>query len=539
MKRLIPCIVAFLLSNIGYAQSQRPNVIIIMADDMGFSDIGCFGGEIPTPNLDRLAAKGIRLNNFYNTGRCCPSRASLLTGVYPHEAGVGFMVAGLGEVPTEKNPAYQGFLNRETVTFAEAMKDAGYFTAICGKWHVGHQPGQRPSDRGFMRSLNSADGGFMYADHPKAKLFLDGKPAKPGEDIPTAYYTTDLITDYGLKFIDESKMVQKPFLLYLAHYAPHFPLQAPEEDIARFRGKYTQDWEKMRAERYKRQLAMNLLGKPYALPPMNPKIPAWESLSSTEKERYDTMMAIYAAMVTHLDASVGRLIEGLKQRGQLDNTLILFFSDNGGNAESGVKGITQGAPLGSSQSNVFLGQCWAEVNNTPFWLYKHNTSEGGIASPFIAYWPKGISPKLHGKVLNSPAHLVDIMPTLLDLGAGTYPTTYQGNTIKAARGISLRPVLEGKPLNRTTPLFWEHEGNRAIRIGDWKAVSNLNEPWQLYNMQADRTELHDLSSQKPELLKTMLAKYDEWYQQVGARPYFTKTQEWQSSLVETLKTTNK
>jgi arylsulfatase len=536
MKKIIVLLTAvvgavsvFAQSKTGKSDSARPNIIIIMADDMGFSDIGCFGGEIPTPNLDRLAAKGVRLNSFYNTGRCCPSRASLLTGVYPHEAGVGYMVE-----PVENNPAYQGFLNRETVTFAELMKEAGYFTAISGKWHVGHGAGQGPHERGFMRSLAAPVGGFMYTGQPRAQIYLNGNPAKAGQDIPKDYYVTDLWTDYSLKFIDEAKADNKPFVLYVAHNAPHFPLQAPAEDIARFKGKYMAGWEQLRQERYKRQMAMNLLGKEYPISPINPKVPAWESLSQAEKERYDTMMAIYAAMVFHLDASIGKLIEGLEQKGVLENTLILFFSDNGGNAESGVKGITTGDTLGNRNSNVFLGQCWAEVNNTPFWLYKHHTSEGGIASPFIAYWPKGIPANLHGKIIDKPAHLVDIMPTLLDLGGGAYPKTYSGNTIKPHRGTSLKPLLQGKTFQREAPIYWEHEGNRAIRIGDWKAVSNLSEPWQLYNMKIDRTELNDLSAKKPEILNSLVQNYEKWYASVGAQPYFKEPMKWQSSILETL-----
>lgn len=516
-----------------FAQDKRPNIIIIMADDMGFSDIGCFGSEIPTPNLDNLAANGIRLNNFYNTGRCCPTRASLLTGVYPQEAGVGFMVNP--KPPMSENPAYQGFLNRETVTFAEAMKASGYYTIMSGKWHVGFGEGQKASDRGFIRSLVAPVGGFMYSGHTRAELFLDGKPAKSGIDVPTDWYATDLWTDKGLEFIDEATTTKKPFLLYLAHNAPHFPLQAPLDEIAEFRGKYKAGWEKLRKERYERQMAMNLLGKTYSPTPINPKVPAWESLSEAEKDRYDNLMAIYAAMVSHLDKSVGKLVEGLKERGILDNTLILFFSDNGGNAESGVKGISLGDTLGNRNSTVFLSQCWAEVNNTPFWLYKHHTSEGGIASPFIAHWPKGISKKLNGSIQNNTAHVVDILPTLLDLAHGTYPTTYEGHDIKTARGTSLAPIFKGKAIKRTQPIYWEHEGNRAIRIGNWKAVSNLTEPWQLYNMQTDRTEMHDLSTEKPELLKNLVENYSSWYESVSAKPYFTEPMKWQSSIVETLK----
>lgn len=515
------------------AQDKRPNIIVIMADDMGFSDIGCFGGEIPTPNLDRLAANGLRLNSFYNTGRCCPTRASLLTGVYPQEAGVGFMVDP--KPPMSKNPSYQGFLNRETVTFGEAMKEAGYYTLLSGKWHVGGAEGQLPSDRGFMRSLAAPAGGFMYSGHERAKVLLDGKPVRPGIDVPEDWYATDLWTDYGLKFIDEARQTPKPFLLYLAHTAPHFPLQAPQAEIDRFRGKYRQDWEKLRKERFRRQQEMNLLTGKYDLTPSNPKIPKWETLSGEEQDRYDHMMAIYAAMVSHLDKSIGRLLDGLEERGLLENTLILFFSDNGGNAESGVKGITRGDTLGNRNSTVFLGQCWAELNNTPFWLYKHHTSEGGIASPFIAHWPKGIKPSMNGKILNTPTHVVDILPTLLDLAKGKYPTSYGGNRIKKPRGVSLAPLFSGRSLTRTQPLYWEHEGNRAIRNGQWKAVSNLGEPWQLYNMEENRTELNDLSLKRPEKLNELVSMYEKWYREAGAHPYFETVMPWQSSIAEVLK----
>lgn len=534
MKRLIAIFLLFCYFQAANAQNakkgqERPNIIVILADDMGFSDIGSFGGEIPTPNLDKLAKNGIRLNNFYNTGRCCPSRAALLTGVYPQEAGVGYMVE-----PVENNPAYQGYLNKETVTFAEAMQDAGYFTAIAGKWHVGHKEGQGPHQRGFMRSLAAPVGGFMYTGQPRAQIFLNGKETKAGVDIPNQYYVTDLWTDFGLKFIDEAESNQKPFLLYLAHNAPHFPLQAPAEDIAKFKGKYLAGWEKLRRERYERQIAMNLLGKQYELPPINPKVPSWASLSEAEKDRYDTMMAIYAAMVSHLDESIGKLMNALDQKGILDNTLILFFSDNGGNAESGVKGITEGKVLGDPSSNVFLGQCWAELNNTPLWLYKHHTSEGGIASPFIAHWPKGINKRLKGKIIDTPAHLVDILPTLVDLGKGTYPETYNGNKIKPTRGTSLKNVFLGKEIDRKQPIFWEHEGNRAIRIGNWKAVSNLTEPWQLYDMKNDRTELNDLSAVRPEILQDLVSQYDKWYESVGAKPYFKEPMKWQTSIIQVL-----
>lgn len=518
------------LSSTSICAQQKPNIIVILADDMGFSDIGCFGGEIPTPNIDKLAQNGIRINQFYNAARCCPSRASLLTGVYSQQAGVGFMTA-----PRENNPAYQGYLNRNSVTLGEAMQQAGYFTIMAGKWHVGHKPGQRPADRGFIRSLNAPAGGFYYNDGPKSKLFLNGNDITAKDSLPTDWYATDLWTSYSLKSIDEAVQNKKPFMLYLAEVAPHFPLQAPEDEIAKFRGKFMKGWKVLREERYARQIKMGLIDKSWKLPPSNPLIPKWESLSEENKKQYDDMMAIYAAVISRLDKAVGDLVDGLKKRNLFDNTVIIFISDNGGNAEPGVEGAYKGEHPGGPNSTVHIGQCWAELTNTPFWLYKHHTSEGGIASPFIMSWPAGISKSLNSKILNEVAHVSDIMPTCLELGKGKYPTIYNGNKIQPGEGVSMVPIVTAKKIKRTNPIYFEHEGNRAMRKGKWKIVSNLTEPWQLYDMEKDRTELHDLSAAQPQLLKDMIAEYEVWYKRVGAQPYFTKKVKWQYSILDAVK----
>lgn len=512
-----------------FAQN-KPNIIVIMADDMGFSDLGCFGGEIPTPNLDKLAQGGVRLNQFYNGARCCPTRASLMTGLYAHQAGVGHMVAAVGT-----NPSYQGYMNKNSVTFGEAMKANNYFTAMVGKWHVGHKEGQRPSDRGFERSLNAAAGGFYFSADEKANLFLDGKPVKEADGLPENWYTSDLWTQYSLKFIDEAQAANKLFMLYLAENAPHFPLQAPEEDIQKFRGKYKRGWEVLRKERYERQLKMGLIDAKYALTPTNPKIPKWESLSEKEKAQYDDMMAIYAATVSRLDKAIGDLIEGLKKRGVYDNTMIVFLSDNGGNAEPGIAGVYKGEKPGAVNSVVHIGQCWAEVNNTPFWLYKHHTSEGGIASPFIISYPNGLDKKLQGTISNQIGHITDIMPTCIDLAKGTYPSLFEGNKIQPMEGISLLNLLKGKNVTREKPICWEHEGNRAIRDGKWKMVSNLSEPWQLYDMEADRTELHDLSATQPEMVKKLTTSYETWYKRVGAEANYKTVHKWHFNILEAVK----
>ncbi|HSD08282.1 arylsulfatase, partial [Flavobacterium sp.] len=417
----------------GYSQN-KPNIIVILADDLGFSDLGCYGSEIPTPNLDKLAQNGVRFTNFYNTARCCPTRASLLTGLYSHQAGVGHMTKDLGA----DHPSYRGQLTDSNVTVGEVLKGAGYFTAISGKWHVGLEHGAVPWKRGFDRSLVSPAGGFYYATD-KSRLFLNGEELKnDSEKLPKNWYTPDLYTDFGLRFIDDAAKEKKPFLLYLAHNAPHFPLQAPQEDIAKFKGKYLKGWEKLKQERYERQIKLGLIDPSWELPPINPNVTKWESLSQEEKVRYDNMMAIYAAVITRLDKSVGDLVEGLKKRGLFENTVILFVSDNGGNAEPGIEGKFEGDLPGSAQSSVYIGQGWAEAACTPFWAYKHHTHEGGVSSPGIVSWPAGIPASRNGKFEKQPAHIIDIMATLIDLGQASYPAKYNEHTIIPYQGTSLK-----------------------------------------------------------------------------------------------------
>lgn len=502
---------------------KLPNIVIILVDDMGFSDIGCYGGEIPTPNIDRLAADGVRLTNFYNAGRSCPTRASLLTGLYPHQAGMGFMAGDR----YKDIPAYQGYLNNASVTIGEAMQDSGYFTIITGKWHVGQKGdgGITPWRRGFDRSFNTIAGNFYYRD-ARAQLYLNGRRVRNAE-LPENWYTTDLWTSYGLEFIDEAKKEGKPFLLYLAHNAPHYPLQAPEEEIAKFRGKFMKGWEVLREERYDRQVKMGIIDKSHALPAINPLIPKWETLSEEEKIRQDDLMAVYAAVISCMDKSVGDLIEGLKERGEYENTIIMFLSDNGGNSEGGTWGRYIGEKPGAINSHLSVSQGWAELNNTPFWLYKRHTSEGGILTPFIMTWPEGMDSNLKGKILPSVGHLIDIMPTCIEIAKGEYPTIYKGNKISPMEGISLYSLLSGKPVERTKPLYWEHEGNRAVRHDKWKIVSNVREPWQLYNLETDRTETKDLAKDYPEILSRMVSDYEDWADKVGVRPYNYPPKKWQ------------
>ena len=494
------------------AATPKPNILVVLVDDMGFSDIGCYGSEIPTPNLDKLAANGLRFTQFYNTGRCCPTRASVLTGLYPHEAGVGHMT------DDDDVPGYRGRLNDRCVTIAEVLRGAGYFTAMSGKWHVGQNHGVVPWERGFERSMNSPAGGFYYPEGKQNRVFLNGHAlADDAPELPKNWYSTDLWTDYGIKFIDEARAAQKPFFLYLAYNAPHFPLQAPADEIAKFRGKYKIGWDKLREQRHARQKELGVVDKSWTLSPRPDAVAAWDSLSDADKDRFDNIMAIYAACVAHMDTAVGRLVAALKERGVLDNTLILFLSDNGGNAESGPRGRLEGDNPGAAGSTVFCGQSWATLENTPFRRYKHFNHEGGISTPLIAHWPAGITAR--GELRQQPGHLVDVMATCVDLAGAKYPAEFHGQAIQPMEGRSLVPAFANLPIQRDA-LYWEHEGNAAVRVGDWKLV-RLGQagPWELYNLKTDRTELHDLASAEPGRAKELAAKWDAWAARTNVKPY--------------------
>lgn len=498
---------------------DRPNIILIMVDDMGFSDIGCYGGEIPTPNLDELAENGLKFSQFYNTGRCCPTRASLLTGLYSHQAGIGWMTAD------QKVDGYRGRLNDHCVTIAEVLGQAGYFTCMTGKWHVGFEHGVTPWGRGFDRSLNLPAGGLHFNNQTGSKggtkLFLNGNEvSRDDAQFKPPWYGTDLWTRQGIRFLDEAVKQEQPFFWYLAHVAPHFPCMAPEETIAKYRGKYMAGWDRLRQERYERQVQSGLISPQWELEPRPDAVPAWESLTDEQKRRYDDMMAIYAAMIDEVDQSVGRLVAALRKRGQLDNTLILFLSDNGGNAEAGIAGRYRGENPGDPHSNVFIGRCWAHLNNTPFRKYKHYNHEGGTASPLIAHWPAGMSQvKDLGSWVDTPAHVIDLMSTCVDLGDATYPSEFEGKSIYPMSGISLKPLLTNHGVFQQRPLFWEHEGNAAIRVGEMKLVrEGSGGSWELFNLNGDRTEQRDLADSRPELVQQMASQWKDWARRVNALP---------------------
>jgi arylsulfatase len=478
---------------------------------MGFSDIGCYGSEIPTPNIDALAANGIRFTQFYNTGRCCPTRASLLTGLYAHQAGVGHMVEDGGL------PGYRGRLNDECATLAEVLKPAGYFTAISGKWHVGFGHGVTPANRGFERSLAAPAGGFYQSASPRAKLALNGAViANDDPRLPKDWYTPDLWTAFGLKFIDEAKAANRPFLLYLAHNAPHFPLQAPAEEIAKFRGKYKAGWDALREQRHARQKEFGVVDRSWPLAPRPERVEAWDSLSEEQKNHFDELMAVYAAVMSRLDKSIGDLTTGLKERGLLENTLILFMSDNGGNAESGPNGRTDGDPT-QATSSWHCGESWALLQNTPFRRYKHFNHQGGIATPLIAHWPGGI--KARNELRTQVGHVIDILPTCIEVAGATPLKELNGKPLLPLEGRSLVPAFTNQPVERDA-LFWEHEGNAAVRVGDLKLVrAGRRNAWELYNVAIDGTEQHDLAQEQPEKARELAEKWDAWAQRVHAVPF--------------------
>lgn len=503
-------LLTLLLTSVHALADDRPNIVVIMVDDMGFSDIGPYGSEIPTPHLDALAAGGVRFSQFYNTGRCCPTRASLLTGLYSHQAGIGWMTRD------QNAPGYRGQLNDRCVTIPEVLNEAGYFTVMTGKWHVGFEHGVTPWRRGFDRSLNTPAGGLHFSNQTGSKggtkLFLNGEEVSrddPQFDPP--WYGTDLWTEHGLRFVDEAIAAEQPFFWYLAHIAPHFPCMAPEETIAKYRGKFMAGWDALREERHARQIESGLIDPDWVLEPRPENVPAWESLSHEEQVRYDDMMAIYAAMIEEIDNNIGKLLTALRERGQLENTLILFLSDNGGNAEAGVPGRYQGEQPGDPHSNVFIGQCWAHLNNTPFRKYKHYNHEGGIASPLIAHWPAAVSPRTGSDGwIDAPTHVIDLMATCVDLAGARYPAERNGQPVVALQGASLKPLLSGEGSFASRPLYWEHEGNAAIRVGDRKLVRLNRSQWELFDLSADRTEQRDLGDAEPEEVETLKKQWQTW-----------------------------
>ena len=528
-------------------EQAQPNILIILADDLGYSDLGCYGGEIRTPALDQLAANGLRYTRFYNSSRCCPSRASLMTGLYPHQAGIGRFV-GKGKLP-----GYRGHLTERCVTLAEVLKPAGYSTYTSGKWHL-NDPG--PIERGFDEFYGFPHGYGIDSWDPKMMIRLpegrEKREYKEGE-----FFATDAITDHALDFLTLARKKKQPWLLYTAYQAPHFPVQAPPELSATYDGIYAEGWDLLRTQRFERMKKMGLIDKNLKLPPRSPidhiKVaqrigsmtedgmnPPWSSLPADRRADLARRMAVFAAMVENMDRNIGRLIKSLEQNGELDNTLILFLSDNGACAEwepfgfdldakdylknkpgHGINGYTPGRPnvlhkgdklatMGGPGSLFSYGCSWANLSNTPLWLYKHYAHEGGVRTPMIAHWPKRI--RARGELRHQVSHVMDIMATCVEIAEANYPKQFNGHDILAMEGRSLTGSFDDKS-QAPRRLVLEHERNAALIEGDWKLVGqkviakhelNPSAKWELYHLGKDPTEQHDLSQKEADRVKRMV-----------------------------------
>ncbi|MGB3779302.1 MAG: arylsulfatase [Tunicatimonas sp.] len=515
---------------------NRPNILLIMADDMGYSDIGCYGSEIRTPALDLLAANGLRFSQFYNTARCCPTRASLLTGLYPHQAGIGRMTSDRG------TDGYRGDLNQQSVTIAEVLKPAGYRTFMSGKWHVTKHMGQWsgdssltsthnwPRQRGFDQFYGTILGAGSYYD---PVTLTEGNTPVDLQD--TSYYYTDAISEKAVAYIQESS-TKTPFFGYVAYTAPHWPLHALPEDIARYAGRYDIGWDSLRQERLRRMREMKVVDANWPLSERDEEVAAWKD--TEEKDWQARRMEVYAAQVDRMDQGIGRIVRALEDRGQLENTLIFFLADNGGCAEELSEGwgkqlfipeetlAGEAVVLGNDRTDLMpgpaniyqsYGRPWANASNTPFRLYKHYVHEGGIATPLVVHWPAGIAAT--GEWRRSPGHLIDIMATCVEVGQAEYPQNVGGNAIQPMEGLSLLTAFAEDTLTREA-IYFEHEGNRAVRRGSWKLVAKGREgPWELYDMKHDRSETNNLAQAQPEVVQELATLWQRWAEQSNVLPW--------------------
>lgn len=488
-----------------HAADTRPNILLIMADDMGFSDIGCYGGEIQTPNLDRLAREGLRFTQFYNNAKCTTTRASLLSGMYPRKNG--------DSIP------------REIPTIAETMRAAGYQTGMSGKWHLGSQSPQRPFDRGFDEYYGLMDGAVNFFNPAQPDpAFKGGKVRVFGHNdqlihaFPTNFYTTDFFAAHTIETMQRFASNGKPFFIHLAFNSPHYPLHAWPEDIAKYRGKYKMGWEELRRQRHARQLAMGLLDPKWKLSPTDDKAYAW---ATANQDWEDLRMATYAAMVDRMDQNIGKVLKTLQELGLADNTLVMFLSDNGGcTEEPGGRDASQQPGIASTYTAV--GPAWGWAQNTPFRRYKSWVNEGGISTPFIVRWPGHVMP---GTMTGQVGHIIDILPTCLEVAGAKPVAEINGARTAPLEGRSLAPIFRGESRPPADELCWEWAGNCAIRRDRWKLVwDTLNQAkqWELYDLAADRTELQDRAREKPEVIGELRAAYEKWARRLGRKIPGTK-----------------
>lgn len=512
------------------AQTTKPNILLILADDMGYSDLNCYGSQIATPVLDSLAAVGNKFTRMYNAARCCPSRASLLTGLYNHQTGIGQMAGDNHQIPNMP-AAYQGYLNNKCATLAELLKPAGYQTAMFGKWHLGDSAMAHPTNRGFDRYYGYLDGAGSYFGNPhwnrnNANRYYNNLERINPPD--TNFYLTNALTDSAINFVANTN-TQTPFFMYLAYTAPHWPVHAPEAVIQKYMDAFAVGWDSVANRRLAKQKTLGLVPKNLPLPPVcSPQIEPWVQIPDSQKNDWIRRMATYAAMIDIMDKNIGKLINTLRQTGQLSNTAILFLSDNGGCMEQVWQWdrIThpQTGPIGSPKSFNSVGYPWARVNNTPFRLFKSFTHEGGISTPFVATIPGHNNYK--GTWLNKPVHIIDIVPTCLQLAQTKYPAQLKSQTLLPAQGTSLLPYLTDTANYKPATYGWEHNGNKAILHNGYKLVSYYGAcgtenqgTWELYNTQTDRFEQNDLAAQMPNKVEELKIIYQKWADKVGVEPF--------------------
>lgn len=514
---------------------QQPNVVLILADDMGYSDIGCYGGEISTPNIDALAEKGVRFSQFYNTARSCPSRASLMTGLHPAQTGVGHMT----HLVYQGEP-YQGYLRDNCVTIPEVLSTAGYSTWMSGKWHAGNAEGAIPEDRGFQHCFSIhhwCDSYFRVLE--TSEIYEDGQMSIPAfgkdqlkyQEDGRVWYTTDIFTDKALEYIDRSQEggeAGKPFFLYAAYNAPHWPLEAHDEIVNKYIGKYDMGYVELIKQKTERMKEMGILSPDQEIGWQD--MVKWEGLSDDDKANTAFRRAIYAAQVEILDQNVGRIVAKLKEKGIYDNTIIIFLSDNGCSAEPEFNNFGywwkdhrisnyDEWKFNSERQGASQGKMWAIASNAPFRMYKKFIHEGGISTPLIISWPSQM--KAAGNIVHTPCYLPDVMATLADAAGAEYPKTFKGHDITPCQGRSFLPAVYGKKVSTHDVMYWEHEGHGAIRMGHWKLVTTDikdGASWELYNIASDRAENHDLAAKEPERAAKMYEKWLNWANETGVLP---------------------